>query len=80
VSEAVPPLPNTPSWRAQLKHRDNLLYFYYNITFISLWTASGPVSVVVTPDLAKCALFISFYMFPEVRGRDFQMLTQRHWQ
>jgi hypothetical protein len=34
MSEATPPLPNTPSWRgAQLKHRDN---FTFNFNFISL--------------------------------------------
>jgi hypothetical protein len=29
MSEDIPPLPNTPSWRGpQLKHRDNLTFFY----------------------------------------------------
>jgi hypothetical protein len=29
MSEAIPPLPNTPSWRgAQLKHRDNFTFTF----------------------------------------------------
>jgi len=28
MSGAIPPLPNTPSWRgAQLKHRDNFTFY-----------------------------------------------------
>jgi hypothetical protein len=33
MREAIPPLPNTPSWRgAQLKHRDNFT-FTFTISF-----------------------------------------------
>jgi hypothetical protein len=31
MSGAIPPLPNKPSWRsAQLKHRDNFTFYYYD--------------------------------------------------
>jgi len=31
MSGAIPPLPNTPSWRGdQLKHSDNFTFYLYN--------------------------------------------------
>jgi hypothetical protein len=41
MSGAIPPLPNTPSWRgAQLKQRDNFTFYVqklmYDITYIDL--------------------------------------------
>jgi hypothetical protein len=34
MSGAIPPLPNTPSWRgAQLKHRDNFTFTFKHIYF-----------------------------------------------
>jgi hypothetical protein len=31
MTGAIPPLPNTPSWRgAQLKHRDNFILYHYH--------------------------------------------------
>jgi hypothetical protein len=33
MNGAIPPLPNTPSWRgAQLKHRDNFTFHFYLLT------------------------------------------------
>jgi hypothetical protein len=43
MSEAIPPLPNTPSWRgAQLKHRDNF-NFTFTFTFTFLRTLYVPL-------------------------------------
>jgi hypothetical protein len=53
---AIPPLPNTPSWRgAQLKHRDNFTYAHVYLLEVfqqKIWTYSLP-----PPPSACCSNF-----------------------
>jgi hypothetical protein len=41
MTGALPPLPNTPSWRgAQLKHRDNFIFTFYH-AMEACWESGG---------------------------------------
>jgi hypothetical protein len=59
MSRAIPPLPNTPSWRgAQLKHRDNFTFTFYTINksgnvMSAGWKASDTQNNSLTIDLSE---------------------------
>jgi hypothetical protein len=56
MSAAVPPLPNTPSWRgAQLKHRDN---FTYNLGYSVPVSCKVALSAVAAAAAAAAAVVV----------------------
>jgi hypothetical protein len=60
MSGAIPPLPNTPSWRgAQFKHRDNFTFYLYHEERYIVVTHPVPSPVGVTGCVDKKAGTVS---------------------
>jgi hypothetical protein len=63
MSEAIPPLPNTPSWcGAQLKHRDNFTFLPFTLPLIALIKYSPWTLHKFTVYMIKLAYFTTILL------------------
>jgi hypothetical protein len=61
MSGAIPPLPNTPSWRgAYLKHRDNFTFTFTMRPLHSLFIIAVPF-LLCRPMVARIYIYLYIY-------------------